>query len=291
MLKKNINVKMTFSFTASEGLLEKEVRFRQLTNYDGRKIGHIAKRAAAQTILRAFERRFQTQQHLGLPQRMARGKYGQKTTRKRQESDRRRRLSTIIEKLNEAYASGSTSRIRAAEKARKKATDKLRGGIAHPDTDLRETGGLFSAFVKAARKFPKQRKLVMDILRSEKGIKIDNAKGKIHLGIGDITKLDRINMPSASHELGQFSETPFVHMWRQMEFGSGVFADQQLVPGNLAGTIRGAWWYGPGAKAGVEFAGSKAGHIIFQAASVPYNEDAQAFFQKFSDLLVEAIGV
>lgn len=294
-LKKTVVVKLKFKFTASQGLLKKEERFRQLTNYEGRKIGNIAKRAAIATILVAFVRRFQSRKDLGLPLRLSRGRFGKKTTRKRQESDRRRRLSSLMEKLNEAYKSGSTSRIRSAEAARTKATDQLRGTAFSntPDAKSFKEGGLFRAFVDAEKKFPGQRKAVMDILRSEKNIQLQNKKGVIEIGIGDITLLDAILMPSATHELESFTETPFVHMWRQMEFGSGVFAKRQTIPGNLAGTIRGAWWYGRSDRenAGVEFAGSKPGNIIFAAASIPYEDDAQAFFEKFNKLLVEAIGV
>lgn len=294
-LKKTVVVKLKFKFTASKGLLKKEERFRQLTNFNGRKIGNIAKRAAITTILVAFVRRFQSRENLAIPIRLSRGRFGKKTTRKRQESDRRRRLSTLIDKLNEAYESGSTSRIRSAETARKKATDQLRGTAfsSVSDVDSFKEGGLFQAFVLAERKFPGQRKAVMDILRSEKNIQLQNKKGVIEIGIGDITKLDAIRMPSATHELGSFTETPFVHMWRQMEFGSGVFAKRQTIPGNLAGGIRGAWWYGrrDRANAGVEFAGSKPGNIIFESASIPYEADAQAFFEKFNKLLAEAIGV
>lgn len=297
MIKKKINITIKFTPKVNQGFLQAEARVRSVTNYGSRRVGEIAKQAAQETILFAFGARFAivNDNQLAVPRKLAQARRGERTSQNRQLADRRRGLATLMDKLNDAYASGSEKRIEAAEKNRTAQLAKIRGSAPTFSGGWDKGTQIFDRIARAAKKTPGRNKKVMAILKNPQLMKVNFDGGVISIGIGDIAELSKVRTPSATTEAKKKVNSPFVHMWRQLEFGTGIFAKQQDVPGNVAGRIRGVWWYGPktegGNESGIEFIGSKPANIIFQTRSVPYSQDAQEFFKRFNKLLAKALGM
>lgn len=117
-----------------------------------------------------------------------------------------------------------------------------------------------------------------------------DAQGNPFIGIGKIADLDAIMTPShANAATGGKSRHKI--MWRQLEFGTGIYAKPQPRRGPTKfKTTRGTWWYGPsdvriGRFAGLHLRGSHPANVLRQASGLPYESDAMMFRQAFYEAL------
>lgn len=100
-------------------------------------------------------------------------------------------------------------------------------------------------------------------------------------GIAPLRQLDAIRTPSFTTEQGKDTSSSYTILWRQLEFGTGIYSTLGA---------RGAWWYGPYAGAGLYLRGNRAGSFLRSATGVPYDEDAVRFAKEFEQALVRALG-
>lgn len=103
----------------------------------------------------------------------------------------------------------------------------------------------------------------------------------ITVRVGNIAALDKIKTPSATEELsGHRSKSAYNILWRQMEFGTGVFAFPNVRSGGRYRTSAGTWWYGPKKGFGIHFAGNRPGQILRQRTGELYTADMMKFETK-----------
>lgn len=143
---------------------------------------------------------------------------------------------------------------------------------------------------------------VLDLLVSASKIKVHKSGGKVTLGIGKISELDKVQTPHT--EVARTTQ-PFGIMWRQLEFGTGVFAKRgtSAYGGFRAGsgsttkdpTVSGAWWLGPHKPAGephswgLRLLGSDSGNFLRTRTGIPYTTDGIKFSGDFQAKLSAAL--
>lgn len=133
----------------------------------------------------------------------------------------------------------------------------------------------------ATGKYRPRMKKILQLLVDEPKV-LNAAAGLATVGIAPLAQLDAIRTPSyTTEELQKPTNSVYTVMWRQLEFGSGIFATQ--------GT-RGPWWFGPYPGSGLHLRGNRPGSFLRSASGVPYDEDAIRFQKEFSQALERALG-
>lgn len=147
-----------------------------------------------------------------------------------------------------------------------------------------------NALRQVAKERIKRMQQVMDILSDPKLMDVsytyrDGKVNSITVSLGPIAALDKIQVPSATPLItGHPTESKMTSMWRQMEFGTGVFA---FPTGRFEGqykTSAGSWWFGPRKGFGIHFAGTQPGNILRDQTGVLYSSDAMRFKQELERL-------
>ena len=174
------------------------------------------------------------------------------------------------------------------------------GGSATPgsDKDRVSSGGL----PLGEGSFRAAMKDVLLRLTDVGNIDMHKGRGKrVVFGIGNIAHLDKIETPKSGVS-SSFQE--FGIMWRQLEFGTGVFAKRVSSPyggfratgaGTKDATIPGAWWLGKrvpqgiAIRSGLRLKGSRPGNFLRTYTGLPYEQDAQRFGSEFQILLTRAL--
>ena len=117
-----------------------------------------------------------------------------------------------------------------------------------------------------------------------------DASGNPVIGIGKLEDLNAILTPSFGNpDTG--GTTPYKILWRQLEFGTGIYAkpSPRLGPTRFK-TRRGTWWFGPSDVrkrrfVGLHLRGSRPGNVLTTAAGLPYDSDALLFRQAFFETM------
>lgn len=143
---------------------------------------------------------------------------------------------------------------------------------------------------QALREAAKQRLVAMrrvrDLITAKDQMEVEYGRrngviNSITVKAGRLDQLDRIRTPSATPLItGHQSSSRFNILWRQMEFGTGVFA---FPSGRFSGrykTSAGTWWFGPRVGQGVHFAGNRPGQFLRQKTGQLYTADAMLFEQR-----------
>lgn len=138
------------------------------------------------------------------------------------------------------------------------------------------------------RRLPKRgnfRTLALEILQKiadTNAVTITSEGGTIRAGIGSRAALDEILTPSstpllADHPTGSDRQI----MWRQLEFGTGIYADPKE---------GGVWWYGKERGKGLMLRGTRGIHALFDPSRrLPYTANALRFQSIFFGMLAEAL--
>jgi len=117
-----------------------------------------------------------------------------------------------------------------------------------------------------------------------------DAAGNPVIGIGNLDDLNAIVTPSyGDPNTGGTSKHKI--LWRQLEFGTGIYAkpSPRLGPTRFK-TRRGTWWFGPSDVrkrrfVGLHLRGSRPGNVLTTAAGLPYDSDALLFRQAFFETM------
>lgn len=111
------------------------------------------------------------------------------------------------------------------------------------------------------------------------------------LGIGPLQQLNSVRTPSHGEiTKGKPTRSRYTVLWRQLEFGTGVFAKPQ--PRAVATRTKepdGSWWYGAQAGQGLHLLGTRPGNFLRQASGLPYTQDAQNFATMFQFFMRQAL--
>lgn len=117
-----------------------------------------------------------------------------------------------------------------------------------------------------------------------------DAAGNPVVGIGNLDDLNAIMTPSYG-EPNTGGPSKYKVLWRQLEFGTGIYAKPQarLGPTRFK-TRRGTWWFGPSDVrkrrfVGVHLRGSHPGNVLTTASGLPYDSDALLFRQAFFETM------
>lgn len=127
---------------------------------------------------------------------------------------------------------------------------------------------------------------IADLLTNARHIQVVRGPNDLVALMGHIKTLEQIKSPAAKQFLsGKRSRSPYGILWRQMEFGTGVYrkpGDKPFVPTRY--TSEQGWWYGPrNSKASIHFRGTKAGNLLRTQTGLPYSDDARAFTALFAE--------
>lgn len=179
-------------------------------------------------------------------------------------------------------------------------TDKLyevdhptdHGGVAIGHGPLNKQGlAVVGGSLAATNVYRPLMNKVRDMLTLGTNIESDITDGRITLKIGKVEDLEKIKTPSAT-EGG--TSSPYNVMWRQLEFGTGIYA-KKGPDFRSSGTYKdssgaGGWFYG-GFSAGksrrrLHLKGTRGGHFLFrEGTSLPYVGDGAKFETYFFLLL------
>jgi hypothetical protein len=95
------------------------------------------------------------------------------------------------------------------------------------------------------------------------------------IGIGNLPSLDKVRTPSFAESEGRpLIRRNYMTMWRQLEFGSGIYS--------IAG--RGPWQFGS-----LGLQGNRGAHFFRKATGLPYDEDAIKFWDRFGTALTKML--
>lgn len=133
--------------------------------------------------------------------------------------------------------------------------------------------------------FEKRMRQIMQHFIDEGMLSTTAAGGKATVGIGNTGLLDKIRTPSHGEVVrGRPTKSRHTMMWRQLEFGTGVYAKSPFFRSGPTThkTKRGSWWYGVQQNHGIHLRGSRPGNILFNPQSLPYDSDAIKFEGRFA---------
>ena len=141
----------------------------------------------------------------------------------------------------------------------------------------------------------------LSMLTDSNRIKVHKNKSGITLGILPLKEADALKTPQSTVSNPVQS---FGILWRQLEFGTGMYARKVNSPiggfraTSAAGTkdpeLPGAWWFGRRATlgkspSGLRLKGSRPGNFLRDQSGFAYDADAVAFGGEFQALLARAI--
>lgn len=119
-----------------------------------------------------------------------------------------------------------------------------------------------------------------------------NIPGSRGVGFGEMTGLTAIRTPSHTNP----TTSPYSTMWKQLEFGTGVFAVEAGGPlARTTGDFKeadGSWWYGRRTEngfTGLHFKGTRPGSWYRTPQGAPYPSDTFAFMSAFYNRLLRFI--
>lgn len=132
---------------------------------------------------------------------------------------------------------------------------------------------------------------VLDLMSNENEIQLLHGDGSITAGIGLRTALDAIHTPSATPELtGHPTSSTRNILWRQLEFGSGMFSTRKQDQRGRFRSASGGWWYGRSPDAALHLLGSRPGGMLRDPErQLPYDKDSVRFRTVFARLLGAAL--
>ena len=109
-------------------------------------------------------------------------------------------------------------------------------------------------------------------------IKTETVNGRPSITFGSTERMDRIKAPSATEHVIKKphpTESKFQVLWRQLEFGTGIYAKASPFPTNTNPINKqsdGSWWYGPRVGMGLHLRGAKAGNFLRNASGIAYTD-------------------
>lgn len=106
------------------------------------------------------------------------------------------------------------------------------------------------------------------------------------VGIGNTSMMNTVRTPSHGELEGKKRPTTsdFTVMWRQLEFGSGIYAKggKRVKGPTKSKGGGGRWWYGPAIDSGVQLRGARPGNFFTMTDGSPYNSDMLRFQNRFA---------
>lgn len=274
-MARRIQTKIKVRLEASNELKKLAEQIHRLVA-DNEFLTKLLRRAAADTILAAWRQRF----YARLPEllNMQRADFDRAAVGM---PDRLRdSILSVRNQLDHAVADGDFAK---AAKLKDTAVDReraLRDKLKHEDASSLSTGRFRLLAIE-----------IINIITSVEAMQVTSDKDRIVLGIGPLQRLNRIETPSATPDLtGRGTSSDLTTMWRQLEFGTGVYStDPAGNPGSEFTEADGSWWFGKEKGKGLRLKGTPGAHAIFDANAVPYMEDALRFESVFTGLLVRAL--
>ena len=196
-----------------------------------------------------------------------------------------------LKKIAQEFGPGDIAKVRDALKQRDVLLAAYRTAKYRAVKQKDKRGRLVqNALRQAAQQRLTKMKQVRDLLTDRSKIKVEYGSrngvvNSITLRIGNIAELDKIKTPSATPLItGHRSTSKFNILWRQMEFGTGVFAFPTMRTSGRYKTSAGTWWFGPRKGFGVHFAGNKPGQFLRQRTGELYSADAMQFESRLKEI-------
>lgn len=156
-----------------------------------------------------------------------------------------------------------------------------------PETGLPMEG----AFIESAGggalstgQFRPRMQQIIKILTDPALVKVQETGEGLVIGVGDLLAMGAVQTPSASGiKVGKRPTTSaFTTMWRQLEFGTGVYAKAgNKRTSGLTKSAGGRWWYGPALNQGLHIRGTQPGSFISKQDGEGYASDFKRFEARF----------
>ena len=302
---RNVSVTVRTTIKADRGADAMLRRLQRLTDSDGAFVLELLQQVVRETLIAAYRKRFNAAKPRMLNmQREQRGpafhrklELGERSRQIEKEmegvdpnSDRFRKLSARIDELTAEFIGGphlgheGVTNIVGGSGAAVHAAMVHGLNLHKPSGPGSLSTGLFT---------PRMNQVLEEL---EKVTVLERTMHQMTLGIGDLAVLESKNMETPSfteHGLngpGHETDSSFRILWRQLEFGTGIYAKPSPRPGPTTWKeSTGSWWYGQLRGNGLHLRGSRPGNILWDAQSVPYSEDASGFESRFAGMLQRAI--
>jgi hypothetical protein len=239
-------------------------------------LGRLVRRAMAETLLKAYRDRFLK----ALPQVIDMERSTTDAPGRKIPPELEERLREAAERLTSAQIDGSAKEIASAREALNQASHAVAQSLK------RRTGGS----KLATGQFRRTALQVMNLVADAGLIHDVSRRGKTSFAAGSFKRLNEIKTPSASAMLrGRPTKSRFNIMWKHIEFGTGVYADDVSWNATSRSKLQGGsgeWWYGKGHGLALLLRGSRPAHAMFKnAEGLAYEGDAPKFAKLFGTLL------
>lgn len=237
-------------------------------------IGQLLRQAVAETLLTAFRMRFLDNFEKVLDPHVAGGTTATAASE-----------GTIAAKqeLTKAYAAATAAEISGDRAAQVLAQTRVRRAQRRLIQHTERVSGPSSL---STGQFRVRALEVLRALTDASLLEVHTTDDGVLLGIGKLAELENIQTPSATPQLtGHPTASSMTTLWRQLEFGTGVYARTAGGPRSPKG-----WWYSPHPGTGLRLMGAQGVHAVFDAATgLPYHRDAVEFEEVFAGLLGRAL--
>jgi hypothetical protein len=252
---------MALTFTADKALAETYAKLLALT--DDEVFGRLLRRAAVEVLLDAYRRRFLE----ALPDVVTTERAGDRlhasAAKPHVKAATVERMRAAAEKLSNARERGDAVAAQHATTELRKARRAMTAALERPKPLGGQKLGPGNVYRPAVYK-------LMHLLSDAGGVVV-RAGG---VGIGPRSKVMGLKTPSATKHLdGVDTASDLTSLFRQVEFGTGIYGTDP--EGNLGSpyAMGGGWFYGKSPNKGLGIHGAKPAHVLWEEAKYPYRDD------------------
>jgi hypothetical protein len=276
-MDQKIRVGIKVQITGSTQLSELALHLGELTA-DPRVMAALLRKAAAETILEAWRQRF----YAALPSLLNMTLADAQKAAAHFPDSLKNSLIHLHSQLERAVREGYQTESRKIQDQVKAKEDALQQALLHAQGGSDLATGRFRELAIA----------IINLMTEVDTIGMAISSDSVMLGIGPLNRLNAIETPSATPKLsGHPTSSAMTTMWRQLEFGTGIYAsgDPSGNPGSPFKEGDGSWWYGKKRGMGLHLLGTPGAHVAYDMDGVPYEPDALRFQTVFAGLFFQAI--
>jgi len=245
---------------------------------DPRIMAGLLRKAAAETILEAWRQRF----YAALPSLLNMQRADAQKAAQNFPDSLKNSLMHLHDKLEQAVSANQQGAAR-----------KLQDQVKVKEQLLIEAlGDAQGSSALSTGKFRELALAIINLMTEVESVGMGATSDSVMLGIGPLNRLNQIETPSATpHMAGHDTSSQMTTMWRQLEFGTGIYAsgDPEGNPGSPFKDGDGSWWYGKKKGFGLHLLGTPGAHVAYDMDGVAYESDALKFQSVFAGLFFGAI--
>lgn len=241
----------------------------------------LMRQAIAETLLLAYRRRF------------AKGLPGAVTMQLDRRRLRDRATPTVKAQIRTAYITALTAVQQLSPTARPDVRAKA-------EERLRVARRAFEGSLARRARLPKERRLahtgrfrslaldLVGMITDESAVTFLPSNGSLRAGIGPTSALDQYKTPSATP--GGAGPGARDILWKQLEFGTGVYSRLKSAQRDTYRLPSGGWWYGRSPNDALHLKGTRGVHALYDPDTLMrYDEDYVRFTRVFHTYFVRAL--